>query len=62
MGESARTGQLGAPLRFAPSCCLRGSSPMARHLSGSGPGRALQGLWGAGLASCLAVSAIGNWP
>eukprot|EP00969_Alexandrium_andersonii_P189583 8376504-Alexandrium_andersonii.AAC.1 len=28
MGESALTGQLGEPLRGAPSCCVKASSPL----------------------------------
>eukprot|EP00969_Alexandrium_andersonii_P009907 432426-Alexandrium_andersonii.AAC.1 len=34
MGESALTGQLGAPLRGAPSCYVRASSPIVRRPSG----------------------------
>eukprot|EP00969_Alexandrium_andersonii_P289680 12803665-Alexandrium_andersonii.AAC.1 len=45
MGESALPGQLWAPLRGAPSCCVKASSPIARRPLGGGPKRALNGLW-----------------
>eukprot|EP00969_Alexandrium_andersonii_P364355 15463971-Alexandrium_andersonii.AAC.1 len=31
MGESAPTERLGAPLRSAPSCCAKASSPIVRR-------------------------------
>eukprot|EP00969_Alexandrium_andersonii_P339748 15018609-Alexandrium_andersonii.AAC.1 len=40
-GESALTGHLGAPLRGAPSCYAKASSPIARRPSGGVPERAL---------------------
>eukprot|EP00969_Alexandrium_andersonii_P144049 6370061-Alexandrium_andersonii.AAC.1 len=44
MGESARTGQLGAPLRSAPSCHVKASLPVVRRPSRGGLERALKGL------------------
>eukprot|EP00969_Alexandrium_andersonii_P336750 14885243-Alexandrium_andersonii.AAC.1 len=46
MGESPLTDQLRAPLRGAPSCCVKASSPIAQRPSGGGPERALKGLCG----------------
>eukprot|EP00969_Alexandrium_andersonii_P002670 116118-Alexandrium_andersonii.AAC.1 len=62
MGESALTGQPGAPLRGAPSCNVKASSPIVRRPSGGGPERALKGLCGGVLAFFLRVSAIGRRP
>eukprot|EP00969_Alexandrium_andersonii_P315228 13926215-Alexandrium_andersonii.AAC.1 len=36
MGESALTERLGAPLRGAPSCCVKASSPIVRCPFGGG--------------------------
>eukprot|EP00969_Alexandrium_andersonii_P358278 15450650-Alexandrium_andersonii.AAC.1 len=36
MGESALTERLGAPLRSAPSCCVKSSSPIVRRPFGGG--------------------------
>eukprot|EP00969_Alexandrium_andersonii_P078322 3453652-Alexandrium_andersonii.AAC.1 len=36
MGESAPTERLGAPLRGAPSCCIKASSPIVRCLIACG--------------------------
>eukprot|EP00969_Alexandrium_andersonii_P211317 9333074-Alexandrium_andersonii.AAC.1 len=62
MGESALTGQLGAPLRGAKSCCAKVSSPIVWRPSGGGPERALKGLCGAELASLWGVLARGRRP
>eukprot|EP00969_Alexandrium_andersonii_P232127 10250152-Alexandrium_andersonii.AAC.1 len=62
VGESAPTGQLGAPLRGVPSCCVKASSPIARRPSTGGPERALKGLCGGVLASLRGVSATGRRP
>eukprot|EP00969_Alexandrium_andersonii_P317281 14017395-Alexandrium_andersonii.AAC.1 len=50
MGESALTGQLGVPLRGAPSCNVKAASPIVRRPSGGGIKRAPMGLCGAYLA------------
>eukprot|EP00969_Alexandrium_andersonii_P151522 6698992-Alexandrium_andersonii.AAC.1 len=60
MGESARTGQLGAPLRGARRCDVTASSPIVWRLSGGGPERALKGICGGVVASPLRGSATGR--
>eukprot|EP00969_Alexandrium_andersonii_P158215 6991019-Alexandrium_andersonii.AAC.1 len=46
MGESALTGQLGAPLCGTPSCCVNASLPLVQRLLRGGPESALKGICG----------------
>eukprot|EP00969_Alexandrium_andersonii_P156526 6919955-Alexandrium_andersonii.AAC.1 len=58
MGESARTRQLGAPLRVDPSCEVKASSPIERRPSRGGTEGAPKAFCGAGLAPLPGGSAI----